>query len=356
MKFISLDLTPWLRGPLTGVGLSALKSAEALRDELYKSKEFDLHYLSRDLRGTLGPNGLGRLKYLNPIRRFRGHPDEIFHSFQLHLPQVKRSKKVLSLHDCWTLWPNEFQDSAFQSTQRKRLSSAIKRADRIVTPTKAVAERLRDYDPSLAERTSVVHWGSVLAPPEAKPSAKPILPDSLREYLAKKRPFVLVVGSLEVRKNHGWILEAMTSLKGYDLVLAGKPGFGAEKILNGVESLSRIITVLNYRDLGEAALSALYDEAQVFVSASLDEGFGLPVLEAMTRHRPVLLSSIAAHKEIAGDAALYFEGPEQLRELLNSLREDPSRIRLLEEQSRKRSLLFSWAKTAKELVAIYKGL
>ena len=103
------------------------------------------------------------------------------------------------------------------------------------------------------------------------------------------------------------------------LVLAGSAGFGAEEILRQIDTSpcrSRI-SVLGYVDA--AALSACYTQAAILAFASLDEGFGLPVLEAMASGVAVVTSTRSALPEVAGGAALLVD-PLRTEELAHALR------------------------------------
>jgi alpha-1,3-rhamnosyl/mannosyltransferase len=105
----------------------------------------------------------------------------------------------------------------------------------------------------------------------------------------------------------------------------------------------------------ERDLPALYAGAGGFVFPSLWEGFGLPVLEAMAAGVPVVASRRGALPEIAGEAALLVEpGVEPLADALGQLLGDPGLRCRLGEAGARRAQAFSWERTARETLAVYR--
>ena len=116
-------------------------------------------------------------------------------------------------------------------------------------------------------------------------------------------PYFLAVGTIENRKNTGRLLEAFAAAQvPHRLVLAGRPGHGGEEILARAASLGERILVAG--DVEDAELFGLYKGATALLFPSLEEGFGIPILEAMQAGIPVLTSNVSAMPEVAGDAAL----------------------------------------------------
>ncbi|MEO7651596.1 MAG: glycosyltransferase, partial [Bryobacteraceae bacterium] len=142
------------------------------------------------------------------------------------------------------------------------------------------------------------------------------------------------------------------------LVLAGSAGFGAEAILEAIESSpcrSRI-SVLGYVDA--ATLAAWYRRAQILAFASLDEGFGIPVLEAMAAGVAVVTSTRSALPEVAGNAALLVD-PLRTEELAHALRRltvEPDFRRELCRLGRKRAEEFTWSGAVRKTWEVYREL
>jgi glycosyltransferase involved in cell wall biosynthesis len=143
------------------------------------------------------------------------------------------------------------------------------------------------------------------------------------------------------------------------LVLAGAAdGFGAEEELRSVELSPRRseIEVLGYVSATE--LEKLYRRASIFAFPSLDEGFGMPVLEAMAHGVPVVTSCRSALPEVAGDAALLVdpESCESIADALSRLAKDPKLCGDLSRQGRERALQFSWDAAVAKTWAVYQEL
>jgi glycosyltransferase involved in cell wall biosynthesis len=108
----------------------------------------------------------------------------------------------------------------------------------------------------------------------------------------------------------------------------------------------------------DASLAALYIGATAFVYPSLYEGFGIPVLEAMTLGCPVLCSDSSSLPEVAGDAAEYFDPArtDSLRAALESVVGSATRRAELASRGRARAALFSWERCARETLAVYRSV
>jgi glycosyltransferase involved in cell wall biosynthesis len=105
-------------------------------------------------------------------------------------------------------------------------------------------------------------------------------------------------------------------------------------------------------------LDALYRKADAFLYPSLYEGFGLPVLEAMARGVPTVVSSASSLPEVAGDAALSVDplSMDRLTQAVTRVLTDPEEAGRLAEAGRRRAAEFSWERTARETLAAYGDL
>jgi len=186
----------------------------------------------------------------------------------------------------------------------------------------------------------------------------------MREKYSLDKDFILYVSVLDhPRKNHVALIRAYSHLRKTvfqlpDLVLAGEKFWQPEKIYNEIHKngLQEHVKILGF--IPDNDLVVLYNTAKLFVHPSNWEGFGLPVLEAMACGLPVVCSDIPAFREIAGDAAVYFDQKDP--------RSIARNIRLLCENSRlhaasrhkglERAKRFTWQRTAKRVVKIYRDI
>ena len=106
----------------------------------------------------------------------------------------------------------------------------------------------------------------------------------------------------------------------------------------------------------EAALAQLYQQAAALIYPSLYEGFGIPILEAFSRGLPVLLSDRSCFPEIAGNAALYFdpEKADSIAETVRRILAEPGLRHELVQRGEQRLKDFSWEKSAREMLAVYR--
>lgn len=136
--------------------------------------------------------------------------------------------------------------------------------------------------------------------------------DPVIQILTSSEPTYLVVGSLEPRKNHAFILDAFEQLWQQEyvinLVIVGAFGWKSEELLNRIQNHPeyghRLFLI---RDASDRNLIALYDKSEALIIASVAEGFGLPIVEAFQRGTKVICSDIPVFREVAGDQAVYFD-------------------------------------------------
>ncbi len=193
--------------------------------------------------------------------------------------------------------------------------------------------------------------------------------DKILDDLAKAssydrgRPYLLFVSTIEPRKNVTNLVEAFNRLKSrhgidHDLLLVGKKGWHYEPIFEAIEHSPwrHHIHHLNY--LSERQVQALYTQADVFVYPSFYEGFGLPVLEAMTLGAPVVTSNVSSLPEVAGDAALYANpnAPDELAEQIWRLIDCSILRQDLIARGQAQAAKFSWRRTAEETLKAYRSL
>ena len=296
------------------------------------------HRLLRSFRESLPRNGSRRLLWSSWPRRA-----DLFHGLNQRIDAPHR-RTVSTFHDLFVL-SGDYSTLDFRSRFAAQARAAAERSDLIIAVSHFTARQLEQLLKIDPERIRVIPHGTQ-PPPLGQPTRK-------REQI------ILFVGAIQRRKNVVRLVEAFESVaSGWKLVLAGSFGFGAEEALHRIERSPRKndIQVMGY--VPEPVLEDLYSRASVFAFPSLDEGFGMPLLDAMARGVPVLTSSVSAMPEVAGDAALLVDPldiasvSQGLWKLTNdgALRED------LIQRGRKRSGEFSWEKAVEETWQVYQEL
>ncbi|WP_328984594.1 glycosyltransferase family 4 protein [Thiorhodovibrio winogradskyi] len=172
--------------------------------------------------------------------------------------------------------------------------------------------------------------------------------------------YMLFLGTLEPRKNLVRLLSAWLAIDDHvrgltKLRVVGATGWMANEIDRRFKN-SAPIEFLGHLDDG--TLVQLLRGAKAFLYPSLYEGFGLPVVEAMSLGVPVLTSNIGATKEVAGNAALLVDptNETEIKRGLIRLLSEPHLRETLAESGRKRSSQFSWVKTARETMAVIEKI
>jgi glycosyltransferase involved in cell wall biosynthesis len=171
---------------------------------------------------------------------------------------------------------------------------------------------------------------------------------------------ILFVGALQTRKNICRLVDAFERLPGeWRLVLAGAPsGYGAAGIIERIERSPARPRIELTGYLPQHELEALYRVASIFAFASLDEGFGIPVLEAMAHGIPVITSNRSALPEVAGDAAILVDpySVEDIEGALANLIGNPAMRAQLAARGRSRAAQFSWAETVDSTYELYREM
>jgi len=292
------------------------------------------------------------VRKLTPFSSLIGPSYDIAHSLCHRRLKVRASRSVYTVHDVWSLQPNRYQSAAFQKKVGARLRRDILEADFIVTISETTRQNLLALELVAPERCQAVHLG-VDMPRPSEPSE--ISPD-LAPVFGKR--YVIYVGSLEIRKNIGHLLEALRALKDVDLVLAGRPGFGYRdnieaRIKQFPPQRLHLLPKVNRKDL-----ALFYQNAVAMILPSFEEGFGLPIVEAMACSCPVITSNRSANAEIGGEAAILVdpEAPQESRLAVGRLIDDDEYRDRIIAAGHSWVKQFRWDEYYRELLAIYRAL
>lgn len=179
-----------------------------------------------------------------------------------------------------------------------------------------------------------------------------------------ERPYLFYVGRLDKRKNIPALIEAFAIMKSrnkelrHKLVLVGDAFFGYDEINYMIEEFGLSEDVVLPGWVEELDVPALYSGAEVFVFPSLYEGFGIQLLQAMSCQVPIAASNIPVMKEIAQDAALYFDPSLRFKiaEALQEICTNKELRETLKSRGLERVKNFSWQKTAQETLNIINRL
>ena len=282
-----------------------------------------------------------------PVEWLAGEADVVHAAHPLLIPST-RAARVVTVHDLFFLSHPERTSAEIRRDYAALAASHARRADAVV----AVSQYTRRQ---VVERLGVdadrVHVCSSGARTWAKLGHGPNVPAG---------GYVLFIGTLEPRKNLGVLLDAYERLAAGGvpvppLRIAGGTGPGAGAWLDRIARppLDALVRYVGY--VADDAREALYAGARTLVLPSLDEGFGLPALEAMSAGVPVIAANAGALPEVVGDAAVLFNpaDPDALAYALSRLATDEAWAFERAAAGLMRARAYTWDTAARALGRIY---
>lgn len=339
MRRIALDATYSLGPNLSGVGVYSREIMFGLAGA-HPQERFRFYYrphrLFKSFSDKLPPNARRRL--------LAGAPRaDLFHALNQRV-DVPARRTVSTFHDLFVM-SGDYSSPDFRARFTQQARQAAEHSDSIIAVSQFTAQQVQQHLGVEPSRIHVVPHGVHMPPATSSAS---------RENL------VLFVGVIQRRKNVARLVHAFERLPaGWRLALAGaSQGYGAAEELRAVEESPRRQDIDLLGHLSTGQLSALYARARIFAFPSLDEGFGIPVLEAMAHGLPVITSRISAMPEVAGDAALLVDplNVDDLACALTRLASDPALREDLAARGRTRALRFSWDSAVAQTWAVYEKL
>ncbi len=240
---------------------------------------------------------------------------------------------------------------------------AAKLSQKILTDSEHSKKDLVELYDLPAEKVSVVYLGYDQVrfnSSQADPSQRA----ALQAKLGIRGPYILNHGMVELRKNLAKLIEAYKILLNrrpnleFQLVLAGKFGFGSDQILRAAEGLSSQGKIIFAGPLTEQELAPLVKGASLCVIPSLYEGFCLPMVEAMACGVPTIAANSSCLPEVSGGVLRYFDplAEEDMAATIEDVLGHRDLQRELIENGLKRASEFSWRRCAQETIAVLTGL
>jgi glycosyltransferase involved in cell wall biosynthesis len=358
---VAFDVGP-LHGPRTGVGTATegmLSALHALPDPptvlpylvSFRARPGD-GVQRLPLPAALAMRAWSRADRPRADRWLRGA--QVIHGTNYTVPP-SRIPRLVSVYDCWFLrHPDQVHPDVARASRvlrRAVTTGAVVHASSQATG-RAVQELLGPV------RVEVVPLGAPGPPPPPPPSAGSPLPE------LNGSPFVLALGTVERRKNLPRLVEAFGQVAAVvDDVCLVVAGGASDDQLALDEAIGRLPTSLLSRVLltgrvDEPTKAWLLHHASVLAYPSLDEGFGFPLLEAMSVGLPVVAADVGSIPEVAGNAALLVDPRDVtgLAEALTTAMLDDDRRRQMIGSGHARVAAHDWADTARSLTALYDSL
>jgi glycosyltransferase involved in cell wall biosynthesis len=300
---------------------------------------------------------VGTLLWAQTKLPFWANKDEldVFWGPAHRLPRLLSAKiaRVVTIHDLVWKYAGETMRPAYRVIESTLMPDAVRLADRVVADSQSTAEAIVIEFPLAKMKTQVVYLGAAELPP---PRASDVLLD-----LEIDRPYMLFVGTLEPRKNLRRLLQAYATLDSsikakYLLVIAGGKGWGNQDMVTLIRELRIENSVRLTGYVNDEMLATLYQHALFLAMPSLYEGFGLPLLEAMSFGVPVLTSLCSSMPEVAGDAGLLIEplNIDSIAQGVSKLLTDDGYRNSLAVRAKSSATRFGWEKAANEIMEVFK--
>jgi glycosyltransferase involved in cell wall biosynthesis len=279
-------------------------------------------------------------------RQLRG--TTLYHGLHYTMPSPFGAARIVTIHDLTMLDNPEWHEPSKVAYFRHAMRRAAEEADGIIVPSHSVKDRFLAYFSPRVEVTVIPHG---------------IYPSrTIREATARNGGEVLYVGTIEPRKGIKELVAAFELLAdahlGLRLRIIGQVGWDAEPILGAIRTSrwNDRIDVDGY--VTESVLREAYANCQLFVYPSYAEGFGMPVLEAMSQGAPVVTTSPTAMSEIAGDCATY-SAPGDVDGLAGAMLgviDDPLGAAERARRGIERAAEFTWERSVRAHLALYRRL
>ena len=274
----------------------------------------------------------------------------------------KKTKIITIIHDIsFNFFPQliKFTDLIFL---KLLIPFSLKKADKIIAVSQFTKDEIIKYYQISPEK---IEWINNAIGDEflKREYSMEELKAARKKYNLPEK-FILYLGTLQPRKNLPFLIEAFVRVKdrlsGAKLVLAG-----SKNSHNFDRGICKIIDLLGVSKdvvfpgfIGEDDKAKIYKMADIFVFPSLYEGFGIPVLEAMSQGVPAVVSDIPCLREVAREAAIYFDPRTlvNLEEKLYTVFKDKDLREKMVQLGFKRIQFFSWRKTAEKMLIIYNNV
>ena len=281
---------------------------------------------------------------------------DIYHATNYFLPPVKRAKRVLTIHDLAFLAVPELCSPRIVGPFSEAVRRYAPHADRIMAYSESTRRDIVKYLDLPAERISV-------APMAVDEAFQPVSLEEAQTTLKSKygieSPFLLFVSTIEPRKNVVGLLRAFEQVLvdiPHNLVMIGSIGWNAEDAVALMESPRLKPRIIRPGFVPHMELPPFYCAADAFVFPTHYEGFGLPLLEALTCGCPVVSADNSSVKEVVGEAALLSNSHDTaaIAENIRRIVSDAALREELRAKGHEQALKFSWDDCARVTLDSYQ--
>tara|TARA_R110002020_G_scaffold367683_1_gene579524 strand:- start:9803 stop:10915 length:1113 start_codon:yes stop_codon:yes gene_type:complete len=295
-------------------------------------------------------------KYMNSMNlsKLNGY---VYHGTNFYLPDFG-GPKVVTIHDLSVISYPEYHPIERINMLSGEIKKSIDAANAIITDSEYVKKEIMTMFGADSNKIHVVPLSHGY---EYFPRGPDVAENIMNKYDIKWKKYVLLVGTIEPRKNIEAAIDAFSQLSdaikaNYKLIIVGHKGWSNQGIFQKIENATAEGWLRYIGFVEEQDLPCIYSGAQLFVFPSFYEGFGLPVLEAMASGVPVVASNSSSIPEVCGTAAALCDPNDTsgLRDLILRGIQDEEWRREAIKRGLERTTHFSWDKCARETYEIYK--
>lgn len=368
IRYLSHNLVGGVHTYVQHLVPALLESAPDAHFFLYADdkNELDLHQLADNaiVRTLPYRNGLSSIRHdLITLKKWMAEDRiEIAHFPANYGFGPKNAKTIITLHDEINImpWleiiqghPKNLKSFMMMSYLHACSTAAIRRADLILTISEYSKRKISQYAPHFDPQQIATVYSAI--DPELVPLRDDHQLQLVREKYHLVNPFILA----DALKNPAVIVRAWQQLpkelqKTYQIVFFSRRPEVLPVVTDAVEKgFATLLIRPSWEDL-----IALFSQAKIFVFPSWIEGFGLPLLEAMTCGAPVIASDRGSIPEVAGDAAIIIDAEDDmaLAQHLIRLFNTPEEASELQNRGFSRAAQFSWQRTTQEIISLYHTL
>ena len=285
---------------------------------------------------------------------------DVYHHTQPHLLPVRSAVEVATIFDCIYMDGGPFVSPAAAESMTRAAREMVARARKILVPSHFVAH---EVEVRLGARKSDIHvvWLGCDHITRRARAADESQAEGTSEHGDAREPFVLTVTRVDGRKNHVRMLRVFERLVAEGLaqrwVVAGPDGHGVEAFDAALASSPVRSRVERLKFVDDAELPRLYARTSLFLFASLNEGFGLPPLEALACGAPVVAGNNTSMPEVLGDAALLVDvlDEDALFDASRRLIREPDLAAELRARGLRRAGELTWQACARATYDVYRA-
>lgn len=284
---------------------------------------------------------------------------DLVHFMNFNAPILYRKPFVVTIHDVvhHKLPGNKPSHLLHRAAYRQVIGSAARRSKAVITVSNFSKQEIAETLRISPQKIHVVYEATV---PVAVSDSDVV---AVRQKYGLNKPYIIFVGVMERKKNLPVLAAAFDLLKekyhaNIQLALVGKADRHYPEIAEQIKTIKYARDLVLTGVVSDKEKFALYKGAELFTSASLFEGFGLPGVEAMSLGVPLVVSNTPVFNEVYDNAAIYFDphDPGDIAQKINLLLGDQKYRQLIANNAYARSTIFSWEKAAQETVKIYNNI